>query len=165
MWVAPEGCVYFAISQVRLGMPDSTTPVSDRGKRHEGLKAWVACHELTLAVYRITSPWPKDEQYALTSQVRRAAYGAAANIAEGSAKRGSREFRRFLDMSLGSLSELSYLLLLSRDLGYLTSDKWGELEAIRDHAGRLTWGLYRALNGKPPRGPAAPLPPKTSAPG
>lgn len=48
-------------------------------------------------------------------------------------------------MSLGSLSELSYFLLLSRDLGYLTADRWGELEAIRDHAGRLTWGLYRSL--------------------
>jgi four helix bundle protein len=96
----------------------------------------------------MTASWPKIEQYAMTSQVRRAACAAAANIAEGSAKRGSREFRRFLDMSLGSLSELCYLLRLGRDLGYLTPDRWGELEAIRDHAGRLTWGLYRAISGR-----------------
>jgi hypothetical protein len=51
-------------------------------------------------------------------------------------------------MSLGSLAELCYLLRLSRDLGYLTNDRWGELEAIRDHAGRLTWGLYRAISGR-----------------
>ena len=133
-------------------MPDlSTGP--NRGKRHEQLKAWVACHELALAVYRFTGSWPREEQYSLTAQVRRAAYGAAANIAEGSAKRGNREFRRFLDMSLGSLSELSYFLLLSRDLGYLTGDEWGELEATRDNAGRLTWGLYRSITRK-----AAPLP-------
>jgi four helix bundle protein len=116
--------------------------------RHEGLKAWVACHELVLAVYRITSRWPSREQYGLTSQARRAAYSAAANIAEGSAKRGSREFCRFLNISLGSISELSYVLLLARDLDYLKVEEWGETEALRDHAGRLTWGLYRSLDSK-----------------
>jgi four helix bundle protein len=126
-------------------MSARATVGTEAGKRHERLKAWVACHELTLAVYQVTESWPKVEQYSLTAQVRRAAYAAAANIAEGSAKRGNREFRRFLDISLGSLSELCYLLRLGRDLGYLTSDRWGELEAIRDHAGRLTWGLYRAI--------------------
>jgi four helix bundle protein len=114
--------------------------------RHEGLKAWVACHELVLAVYRITSRWPSRERYGLTSQARRAAYSAAANIAEGSAKRGSREFCRFLNISLGSISELSYVLLLARDLEYLKVEEWGETEALRDHAGRLTWGLYRSLS-------------------
>jgi four helix bundle protein len=86
--------------------------------------------------------------YGLTSQARRAAYSAAANIAEGSAKRGSAEFRRFLNITLGSLSELSYILLLARDLEYLKSEEWGEIEALRDHAGRLTWGLYRAISGE-----------------
>ena len=116
--------------------------------RHEGLKSWVACHELVLVVYRITSKWPGREQYGLTSQARRSAYSTAANIAEGSAKRGSKEFCRFLNISLGSISELSYILLLARDLGYLKAEEWGEVEALRDHAGRLTWGLYRSLNGE-----------------
>ena len=118
-------------------------------KRHEGLKSWLACHELALAVYRLTRDWPREEQYGLTSQARRASYSAPANIAEGSAKRGTREFRRFLDISLGQLSELSYILLLARDLGYLKAEQWGEIEALRDHAGRLTWGLYRAMDRKP----------------
>ena len=118
------------------------------GKRHEGLKSWAACHELALAVYRLTQDWPANERYGLISQARRAVYSAAANIAEGSAKRGAREFRRYLDISLGSLSELSYLLLLARDLGYLKTEGWGEIEALRDHAGRLTWGLYRAIDRK-----------------
>ena len=119
--------------------------------RHEGLKAWVACHELVLAVYRITSRWPTREQYGLTSQARRAAYSAAANIAEGSAKRGSKDFCRFLNISLGSIAELSYVLLLARDLEYLKAEEWGETEALRDHAGRLTWGLYRSLDPRRPR--------------
>ncbi len=121
---------------------------SKEGKRYEQLKSWVACHELTLAVYRVTRDWPTREQYGLTSQARRASYSASANIAEGSAKRGAREFRRFLDISMGSLSELSYIFLLARDLGYLKAEEWEETEALRDHAGRLTWGLYRAIDRK-----------------
>jgi four helix bundle protein len=109
----------------------------------------VACHELVLAIYRETRRWPTTEQYGLTSQARRSAYSAAANIAEGAAKRGTREFRRFLDISLGSLSELSYILQLARELEYLKPKEWGEVEALRDHAGRLTWGLYRAVDRTP----------------
>ena len=121
---------------------------SPRNARYSMLKSWTACHDLTLRIYRLTAEWPGHEQYGLTSQARRAAYSAAANIAEGSAKRGAREFRRFLDISIGSISELTYILILARDLGYLRQESWGEIEAIRDHAGRLTWGLYRSLEEK-----------------
>jgi four helix bundle protein len=123
----------------------------NNGKRHERLKSWTACHDLVLAVYRATRNWPATEQYRLISQARRAAYSAAATIAEGSAKRGSAEFRRFLDVTLGSLSELSYILFLARELEYLKPEEWGEIEALRDHAGRLTWGLYRSLEERSQR--------------
>jgi four helix bundle protein len=132
-------------------MPNRNAPEARR-PRHERLKAWTACHELALAVYRVTSDWPSREQYGLTSQARRAAYSAAANIAEGSAKRGKREFRRFLDISIGSIAELTYLLVLARDLQYLKPELWGEIEALRDHAGRLAWGLYRSLSVVPNSG-------------
>lgn len=99
---------------------------------------------MVLAIYRLTAEWPAREQYGLTSQ----AFSAAANIAEGSAKRGIREFRRFLDIALGSIAELTYILMLARDLGYVRPEVWGEIEAMRDHAGRLTWGLYRAIDRK-----------------
>lgn len=125
-----------------------TAEQSSRNPRYSGLKSWTACHDLTVRIYRLTSEWPGHEQYGLTAQARRAAYSAAANIAEGSAKRGGREFRRFLDISIGSLSELTYILMLARDLGYLRQETWGEIEAIRDHAGRLTWGLYKSLEQK-----------------
>jgi four helix bundle protein len=127
-----------------------------KGPRHEGLKSWAACHQLVLSIYRVTSGWPSRELYGLTSQARRAAYSAAANIAEGSAKRGVREFRRFLNIAIGSISELTYILVLARDLGYVKPEVWGEMEAMRDHAGRLTWGLYRSLECKPTPGPAVP---------
>jgi four helix bundle protein len=116
--------------------------------RHEGLKAWQSAQGLVLAIYRATESWPKAERYGLTAQLRRAIVSVAANIAEGSAKRGSREFRRFLDRCLGSLAEVHVYLVLAKELGLLSASEWGELEALRDHTGRLIWGLCRAL-GKP----------------
>ena len=132
-------------------MPSLTLKPGRAGARYERLKAWVACHELVLAVYRVSSTWPSAERYGLTSQARQVAYSTAANIAEGSAKRGSGEFRRFMDITLGSISELTYVLRLARDLGYLKPEVWGEIEAMRDHAGRLTWGLYRSIAGNSDR--------------
>jgi len=115
---------------------------------YERLKAWEKCHELTLAVYRATIAWPKSETYSLTSQARRAAYSAAANMAEGAARQGVREFRRFLDISVGSLNELSYILRLARDLGLSTEADIQPLEELRQTAGKLTWRLYDSIRKK-----------------
>src|SRR5882762_312390 len=84
---------------------------------YQRLNAWRSCHQLALATYRITQSFPKYELYGITSQMRRAAFSAPANIAEGSAKRGPREFRRFLDIPLGSFAELSYTILFSEEFG------------------------------------------------
>ncbi|HKH83934.1 MAG TPA: four helix bundle protein [Gemmatimonadales bacterium] len=82
---------------------------------YERFDAWKATHQLALQVYQVTEGWPANERYGLTTQIRRAALSAPTNIAEGSAKRGSRELRRYLDIALGSLSEVSYLLRFTRD--------------------------------------------------
>ena len=89
-------------------------------------KIWQLGHELTLAVYDSTKGFPPEERYALTSQVRRAAYSVPFNIVEGSA-RGDKEFHQFLRISLASAAELDYGLLLSRDLGYLTEEDYAHL--------------------------------------
>ena len=120
---------------------------------YERFEAWRASHELALGVYRATNSWPKSELYGLTTQARRAAFSAPSNLAEGSAKRGPKEFRRYLDISLGSLSELSYTLRLARDLGLLSAQAWQSLDHLRERAGRLTWGLYRSLGKKPDGAP------------
>jgi four helix bundle protein len=112
---------------------------------YEKFEAWKLCHKLVLAVYRASAKFPAAERYGLASQARRAAFSAAANIAEGSAKRGTREFRRYLDISIGSLAELSYTLLVVRDLQYLTSQQYDEVDALRVEAGKATWGLYRSM--------------------
>jgi four helix bundle protein len=113
---------------------------------YEKFEAWHIAHELALEIYRVTDAWPKEERFGLTLQLRRAALSAPTNIAEGAAKRGNREFRRFLDIALGSLSEVSYLLRFSRDRELLTPESWLELETLRTRSGQLTWGLYRSIS-------------------
>lgn len=112
---------------------------------YERFDAWKMAHQLALQVYDLTERWPAQERYGLTAQVRRAAISVATNIAEGSAKRGPRELRRYLDISLGSLSEVSYLLRFGRDRGLLAQSDFKTLDDLRDQAGKLTWRLYSSL--------------------
>lgn len=112
---------------------------------YERLHAWKLCHELVLDVYGATASFPRHELYGLTSQARRAAFSAAANLAEGAAKRGPAEFRRFIDISIGSLAELAYILRLARDLQFLSADEWSRIDALRRRAGFVTWRLYRGI--------------------
>ncbi len=114
-------------------------------KPYERLQAWQKCHELVLAVYHHTSSWPTEEKYGLVAQARRAAYSAAANIVEGYVKLGPREFRRFLDTSVGSLYELAYIFQLAKELGFEKAGDLEQLESIRESAGKLTWRLYESI--------------------
>ena len=113
---------------------------------YERFTAWKASHELALAVYRSTRSFPKEELFGLTSQMRRAAFSAAANIAEGAAKRGSLEFHRLLDIANGSMCELSYAILFVTELGLLAQEEGRRLEELRSRAGKLTWGLYKTVS-------------------
>jgi four helix bundle protein len=112
---------------------------------YERFEAWKVSHELALAVYSATRGWPRSELYGLTSQIRRAALSAPTNIAEGCAKRGPADFRRFLGYSLGSLSELAYLLRFAHDVQFLTDEAWARLQQMRDKAAILTWRLARSM--------------------
>ena len=112
---------------------------------YERLAAWREGYALALATYRATIAFPKYELYGLTSQTRRAAYSVVANLVEGQAKRGIREFRRFLDISIGSLAELSIAFRLARDMGYLDETAWSSIESQRKRAAFLIWKLYRSL--------------------
>jgi four helix bundle protein len=102
-------------------------------------------HQLALLIYRLTAGWPKRETYGLTAQARRAATSIGANLCEGAARRGAKEFRRFLDLSLGSHAELEYDLALARDLGYLTEADIVEVDGGLRRTGSLLWKLYRAV--------------------
>jgi four helix bundle protein len=115
---------------------------------YERFLAWKVSHELALELFRETDGWPPKERYGLSSQLRRAALSTPTNIAEGAGKRGPREFRRYLDIALGSLAEVSYLLRFSRDYGVLSPEAWLAHEALRTRAGQLTWNLYAAVSAR-----------------
>ena len=112
------------------------------------LDAWKAAHELTLAVYRLTRGFPKDELFGVTSQVRRSAMSIPANIAEGFGRQGPKEFLRFIRIANGSLQETRYLLLLAKDLGYLTPEEYASSTELSDRTGALLGGLQRSLNNQ-----------------
>jgi len=112
---------------------------------YEKLHAWRECHELALAAYRVTKTFPTDERFGLTSQIRRAAFSAPVNIVEGSSRRSRKEFRRFLDISLSSLSEVGYALRFAHEAGLLDESLWKEMDSHQSRARFLTWRLYRWL--------------------
>jgi four helix bundle protein len=116
---------------------------------HEKLDAWREAHQLALMVYDVTDRWPRAERFELTTQVRRAALSVPANIAEGVARLGPRELRRFLNIARGSLAELSYFLRFARDRGLLAEEEWTRLHRHRTQVGRLTWGLLRGMADPP----------------
>lgn len=112
---------------------------------HKRFLAWQECHKLVLSVYQATQSFPKHELYGLTSQARRAAFSAAANIVEGASRKGRNEFRRFLDISLGSLSELEYVLEVAAALEYLKPEVFSVLESQQRRARFFTWKLQGSM--------------------
>jgi four helix bundle protein len=88
-------------------------------QRFTELLVWQRSHAAVLAIYRATAPFPAEERFGLTSQLRRAALSVPTNIAEGSKRVSRQEYARFLNIAEASLAETEYLLMVSRDLGYL----------------------------------------------
>lgn len=109
------------------------------------LAVWAKAHQLTLAVYRATVHFPKEEIYGLTGQIRRAAASIPAKIAEGSGRGSNPEFIRFLRIANGSANELEYHLLLAHDLGLLETKAYQELDGSVKEVGRMLAGLMRHL--------------------
>jgi four helix bundle protein len=93
----------------------------------KNLKVWQKSHQLTLSIYQTTRIFPKEELYGLTSQVRRSSASIPANIAEGCGRATNRELARFLQIAMGSASELEYHLLLARDLNIIELNNYENL--------------------------------------
>ena len=113
------------------------------------LKVWHKAHSLTLDVYRATKSFPREELYSLTNQIRRAAVSIGANIAEGAGKDSRPEFSRFLQIAMGSASELEYQLLLSRDLGYLVPEIYEQLSQRVVETKKMLSGFMQYLGRQP----------------
>ena len=112
------------------------------------LKVWQKGHELTLAVYRATAQFPRDELYGLTSQMRRSAVSVPANVAEGCCRGGDTEFARFAQIAMGSASELKYYFVLARDLEFVNAEDFHRLTGQVDEVERMLSSLIRKLRAK-----------------
>jgi four helix bundle protein len=101
---------------------ESNSRSSDGNRRpaqtFRDLVVWQKAHDFVLCIYKMTSQFPKEERFCLTSQFRRAAISLAANIAEGFSRKTNAEKLRFYNVSQGSLEECRYYLILSKDLAY-----------------------------------------------
>jgi len=113
---------------------------------YRSLKAWQAAHEFAKAVAAATKRFPSDERYGLTSQLRRAAVSAPANLAEGQGRFGAREALRHTRIAAASLVEADYLLLFALECGYVGRDDYDRLMQLRKQASRLVHGLAKSLD-------------------
>ncbi len=91
-------------------------------KDFRNLKVWNKAHELALLIYKQSNQYPKEELFGITSQIRRASTSIPTNIAEGCGRRTDNDFARFIQIAMGSASELEYLILLSFDLNYINKE-------------------------------------------
>lgn len=97
-------------------------------RKYQNLEIWVRSHKLTLDIYDATRiHFPREEMFALTSQIRRASSSIPTNIAEGCGRKSNTDFAHFLQISVGSATEVEYQLLLAKDLHYLNEETYNKL--------------------------------------
>jgi four helix bundle protein len=114
-------------------------------KTHKDLDVWNKAMEFTENIYRLTRDFPKEEQFGLTSQIKRSAISIPSNIAEGAARNSNKEFLQFLLIAMGSLSEIETQLLLAERLNFLGENSvFDDVESIR----KMLLGLIRFVKGK-----------------
>ncbi len=117
-------------------------------KSYQDLEVWKKSIDLAEKVYQLSAQFPQDERYGLSSQVRRSVVSIAANIAEGAARHGTREFLQFLGIASGSLAETETFLILARRLGMATSEQIDPLLSQMGEIGRMLNGLKRSLHSR-----------------
>jgi len=116
-------------------------------KPHKKLHVWLLSIELVRRIYRLTAAFPDEERFGLSGQMRRAAVGIPSNLAEGAARQSNGEFKRFLSIARGSLSELDTQLDLSEQLGLMSSYARRDLDAILVRIDRMLYALYEKKKG------------------
>jgi len=112
-------------------------------KPHKKLNVWNAAMDLVAVIYKETDHFPKEEQFSLTNQIRRAALSVPSNIAEGAARQTKKEFIQFLHVAQGSLSELDTHLEIAKRLGFLGEPNWQALDFQADRIDKMLSGLIR----------------------
>ena len=114
-------------------------------KSYRELVVWQKAIQLTVLVYRISSAFPREEIYGLTSQIRRCAVSIPSNIAEGAGRLNTGEYQQFLGIARGSHFELQTHLFIGRELGYGDAAQIAVAEALSEEVGRMIFATIRTL--------------------
>ena len=109
------------------------------------LIAYVKACEVRRVIYQLIKKFPKEEQFALCNQLRRAAVSITSNIAEGVTRYSNKDKVHFLEMSYGSLMEVMSQIEVALDEGYIKNDEFSNLETLIADAGRLISGLQNSF--------------------
>ena len=117
------------------------------------LKVWQHAQRLAIECAKAARRFPAEDCNVLKEQLLRACYSVPLNIAEGSARKGSKEFRRFLDVARGSLAEVESALELAKDLEYIDAVDYARLDAIATETAKTLWGLLRKVGDTAMRHP------------
>lgn len=117
-------------------------------KSFTDLRAWRESHRLVVDIYESTKNFPKDEQFGLTNQVRRAAVSITSNIAEGFGRRTSADRMHFYDMARASLAEVQSQLLVARDVKYLSDGDFQKLAIQSVECHKILTGLINSTKGR-----------------
>ena len=115
---------------------------------HRDLKVWQRSIELTLNTYRLSSVFPRSEQFGLTSQLRRASVSIAANIAEGNGRHTDRDYAHFLSMAIGSAREVDTLLVITGELGYGNREDHHRCLDLLGEINRMLESIHARLSGQ-----------------
>ena len=114
-------------------------------RAHRNLEVWKLSMEFVKEIYHVSDTFPKSEVYGLISQIRRAAISIPSNLAEGAARKGSKEFKQFLNIAQGSISELDTQIELAHMLEYLGQKEYGQLIEKANTISRMLYGLARTV--------------------
>jgi len=118
------------------------------GQSYQDLVAWRKAMDLVTQIYRVSHKFPREEIFALTSQLRRAAVSVPSNIAEGQGRSSRKEFLYFLGNAKGPMSEVETQILIARNLGYIGDEDLTTLLNLSSEVGRILNGLLASLRDK-----------------
>jgi four helix bundle protein len=139
------------VAERRASVEEEAGRLDEGTEMYHDLDVWKLAYRLTLEVYRATGRLPEEERFGLAQQVRRAAVGIVANLAEGQGRGSRREFTHFCTMARGSQKEMQALLALSRDLGYLGVQDWRRLDQGYRRVGQMLNRLITRLRTRTAR--------------
>lgn len=125
-----------------MSQEKSQRPIRD----FKDLFAWQKAHKFSVAIYRATKNFPKDEMFGITNQIRRASVSIASNIAEGFGRRTIADRIHFYDMARGSLHEVQAQMLIAKDVDYLDNAKYKQMDELSVECHKVLTGLINKTN-------------------